>query len=347
MRYLVVTAGTIETSSFWPKGLADADTIKLNVNDGGFYYGSPFSQELTQTHVFNNAYCLVNKKKFPLIDKKGIVEIRLQGVDAPELHFPVESKKTDAPMVNYRQYFGKTATVELTTALGGPNKTLGCEIWSYVDKPGDLFDAYGRVIGYAFITNSRGDDFVLNINETLLEAGLAFPMFYTSMQNEELEYFHYLAQKASRYRRGIWKYFRTAVRKSKLNLRFKYSDREYDKEKDLGTLIFPKVFRRACRWIRAIELGEIKDTTKFKKFLKSEPEVKFSYLDDILYFGTNYSIPVYKLEDLISSDNKAKISPLNVVFYETPSIVYKKNGEAITDFEDSLYEIKTITENNR
>ena len=347
MRYLVVIAGKITTNNFWPRGTSDADTLKLDITDGGIFYGSPHSRNLIRTHVFDNAYCKVDKVKQPVISDKGIVEIRLQGVDAPELHYPVIYENSDAPVIHYRQYLGKTATVDMVTALGGQNKTINCEIWSYINKPSDLFDAYGRAIGYAFTVDQSGNNFDININELLVETGLAFPTFYTSMQYEELDYFHYLARLAIKHKRGVWGYYKNAVRTSKLKLQFKYSDREYDRDKDLGTLIFPKVFRRATRWVRGIEIGEIKSTKSFRKFLKSEPPVTFSYLDDILSFGTRFNIPVYNLYDLISSDNRVKVSPLQVVFYETPGLVYDSEGNEIKDFEDSFYSSISTISNKR
>lgn len=339
MRYLVVIAGTINTSRFWPEGTSDADTIKLDITDGGFFYGVPHSNgKLKRTDVFEEAYCLVDNEKRPLISDKRIVDIRLQGVDAPELHYPVEFEGSDALTLHYRQYFGKTATADLLSALGGAGKKIECEIWSYIDKPSDLFDEFGRAIGYAFTVEEDSDKFELNINEWLLANGLAYPTFYSTMQMEELEYLAYIARQAARYKRGLWKYTSNEIRKSQLKLKFNYSDRKFDREKDRGPVIFPKVFRRASRWLRGIEIGEIDPKTTLPKFLKSQPPVTFSYLDDIVSFGPRYAIPVYKLEEVITGAGRISISPLRVVFYEKPSFVFNKRGIEIKSFEDPLYD---------
>ncbi len=339
MRYLVVIAGTLNTKRFWPEGTSDADTIKLDITNGGFYYGVPHSNsKLRKTKVFDDAYCLVDDEKRPLVSDKGIVDIRLQGVDAPELHYPVEFEDSDALTLHYRQYFGKTATVDLLSALGGPNKKIDVEIWSYIDRPSDLFDAYGRAIGYAFTLNEHGDSFDLNINEWLINNGLAFPTFYSTMQFEELEYFAHLSNQASRYKRGIWRHLTNEVRKSQLKLKFRYSDRKFDRDKDRGPVMFPKVFRRASRWLRGMEIGEIDSKMTLQKFLKSQPTVTFSYLDDMVNFGPKYSIPIYKLEDVITGAGRISISPMRVVFYEKPSFVFNKRGIEISNFEENVLE---------
>lgn len=348
MRYLVVIAGSIDTNRFWPRGTADADTIKLDITNGGFYYGAPYSKsKLRKTNIFDSAYSLVDKEKKPLISDKGIVDIRLQGVDAPELHYPVQFENSDAHLIHYRQYYGKTATVDLLSALGGEEKNIDCEVWTYVDKPSDLFDAYGRALGYAFTLNSSGDAFDLHINEWLIESGLALPTFYSTMQIEEIEYLAYLAKRAARYKRGVWSNLTTEIRKSQLKLKFNYSDKKYERKEDIGPVMFPKVFRRACKWLRGIEIGEIKPKTSFTTFLKHQPSVNFSYIDDMLNFGPRYAIPIFKLEDVIYGTGRVGISPLKVVFYEEPSFIYDKRGKVIKEFEQPiLNSLETISKIN-
>ncbi|MCA9802307.1 MAG: thermonuclease family protein [Cyanobacteria bacterium HKST-UBA02] len=340
MRYIVAVEGTVDTSQFWPRGTSDADTIKLDISRGGFYYGTFDARELAATEVFEGAYCLVEDDRMkPLISKKRIVDIRLQGVDAPELHLPVEME--GLPTEHYRQYFGKTATVKLLKALGGADQVLPCQVWSYVDSPADLFDAYGRLIGDVFINPGTGAEF--HVNAWLVEKGHAVPTFYASMQPEEIAYLRELARRALKAGRGLWEYLINRVRRTDLKLRFRYSDRIFDQARDLGPVLFPKVFRRAAHWMAALKEGSIEPDTPFRDYLISQPPVVFTFTDDFLHHGPYSMIPRYYLEDVISQSGSLDILPMDAVFFEALSRIYDSNGREIKAFEeDPVGLLKTV-----
>ncbi|MBZ0186296.1 MAG: thermonuclease family protein [Candidatus Obscuribacterales bacterium] len=332
MRYIVAVEGTVKTDQFLPRGTSDADTVKLDISQGAIYYGKFDSEELTETRIFEGAYALVENKKEPLISKKRIVDVRLQGIDAAELHLPV--KIEGANTVHFRQYFGKTATVKLLKLLGGPGRVLPCQIWSYVDSPGDLFDAYGRLIGDAFI--DIDEKTTVHINSWLVEKGLVVPTFYASMLFEEIDYLLSLSSRAHSRRLGLWPYLTDRVKRSELKLTFRYSDRTYDPRADLGPVLFPKVFRRAANWMRALQTGSIDRATTFRDYLISEPPVVFAFLSDFLNYGPYAAIPRYYLEDAVTPGGIVKISPLDVIFFEQLSRIFDQNDIEIKSFEDDL-----------
>jgi endonuclease YncB( thermonuclease family) len=95
---LLKVAGSIDLAQFWPQGESDADTTKILVSVGGNAFqfrpnaGAPFQV----THAFDQAK-VRGKVTKPCIDNKNRVTVRLQGIDAPELHYMPQAakKKTD------------------------------------------------------------------------------------------------------------------------------------------------------------------------------------------------------------------------------------------------------------
>ena len=130
---LLEVTGTIDLAQFWPAGQSDADTVKvLLAGAGPFRFrahpGAPFKV----THAFDGA-TVKGKATKPTIDTQNRITIRLQGIDAPELHYrptaptldgkkPTPSKRAafNANNANFRQFFGETATVQTTNSSPQP-----------------------------------------------------------------------------------------------------------------------------------------------------------------------------------------------------------------------------------
>src|SRR5262249_13275398 len=154
-------AGSIDLNQFWPVGESDADTTKIlvNVTGNAFQFRPNAAAAFQTTHAFDNAK-VRGKVTKPCIDDKGRVTIRLQGIDAPELHYmpqPVKKKADQTQKQHerylelneqYRQKLGETATVALSSRLqqAGQNP-LVCTVVTAVDHPNDVFDTYGRLVG--------------------------------------------------------------------------------------------------------------------------------------------------------------------------------------------------------
>src|SRR5438552_5627627 len=85
---LLEMTGTIDVDQFWPAGTSDADTTKIlvDVADNAFRFRRSPGDPFQITHAFDDAV-VVGKVRKPAIDQRGRVTVRLQGVDAPELHY--------------------------------------------------------------------------------------------------------------------------------------------------------------------------------------------------------------------------------------------------------------------
>ena len=152
-----------------------------------------------------------------VIDKQGRITVRLQGIDAPELHYRAAALKkssnvSDAKRAKFnsenkpdrRQYWAETATVAVAKKLSTYGAPVKCEVISLIDKPFEVVDTYGRFV--ANITSGAG--FKTDINLWLAEQGWAYPTFYSSMTQDEIEAYLKILSKAKNKGR-IWKDYST------------------------------------------------------------------------------------------------------------------------------------------
>lgn len=128
---LLEVAGSIDLAQFWPLGSSDADTtqIRVDVAAGAFHFRLNPGAPLRVTHAFDNAK-VKGTGTYDVI-KNGKVTVRLQGIDAPELHYRPAAQKKKADQTDeqhklylkwnleFRQNLAETATVALTTFLQG------------------------------------------------------------------------------------------------------------------------------------------------------------------------------------------------------------------------------------
>src|SRR5258705_1083423 len=138
---LLQMRGSIALDQFWPTGRSDADTTKilLTVSPGAIEFRKNSSVPFHATHAFDHAMVKGRTSKPPI--KNGKVTVRLQGIDATELHYqpsPLSGKekkglsaaKLDAyhqVTHSYRQFLGATATKALRDFLAATGKpTLDC-----------------------------------------------------------------------------------------------------------------------------------------------------------------------------------------------------------------------------
>jgi endonuclease YncB( thermonuclease family) len=84
---LLEVEGTIDVKQFWPEGRSDADTTKVVVTiaPDAIRFRKNDSSPFQPTHVFDNAKVKGRTATAPI--KNGKLTIRLQGIDAPELHY--------------------------------------------------------------------------------------------------------------------------------------------------------------------------------------------------------------------------------------------------------------------
>jgi len=123
--------GEIDLGQFWPRGEPDGDTVHVTLAQDAFRFRASPGHSTMTTHGFDHA---IGASKKPLIHN-GRVTIRLQGIDAPELHYSTQLKRTE----NFRQYQGETSAMELAQGLRGTGTStiLPCRVVTAVDHPND------------------------------------------------------------------------------------------------------------------------------------------------------------------------------------------------------------------
>ena len=86
--------GTVAVDQFWPISTADADTtkVKVQLTVSGFEFEPSPGAGFAQTHAFDNAVVVSATGRIPPV-KNNQITVRLQGVDAPELHYRPQPRR--------------------------------------------------------------------------------------------------------------------------------------------------------------------------------------------------------------------------------------------------------------
>jgi endonuclease YncB( thermonuclease family) len=270
-----------------------------------------------------------------VIDKQGRITVRLQGIDAPELHYRAAPLKKSPGVsaakrekfnlenrLQRRQYWAETATVALAKKLAGyGNQTIKCQVTSFIDRPFEVIDTYGR-----FVANIRvGTGYGTDINLWLAEEGWAYPTFYSSMGPEEIKSYLNILGKAQAKGR-IWKDYSTDTGKfdAKLVLRPKGP---VQASKDKGKVLMPKIFRRQLSYRLQKKVAVVSGS--FTEYLKANNDPCFT-TEEFLKQG-GHTAPVRSLYQFMKG-NKFTAKPHEVVFREKFSSLVDKNGKKIEKF---------------
>lgn len=126
--------------------------------------------------------------------------------------------------------------------LGSTGKTtLDCRVTTQIDTPNEVFDTYGRLVGDIEVTvNGK----LLNLNHWLVEQGWAYPTFYSSMTNDEINALLALAKTTRSNKTLVWKFLSKTAGPFDFNLREPPVGNTSVLATDKGPAIFPKLFRR-------------------------------------------------------------------------------------------------------
>lgn len=336
--------GSIELDQFWPNGSSDADTtkMKLIVGEDSFQYKATGETTFKKTSVFKGAVSKgkVSKTVISTSKKDGVqsIIIRLQGVDAPELHYKAAPLKTsaavtDAMRATYneinkerRQHFAESATDALSMHLHlfAVEGTTAAIFESEVDLPFEVVDTYGRFIGNIMVGNAQ------DINYWLVENGWCSPAFYTSMTTEEITLFLNAWKKGKKIKGRTSKSIIKDAAKFNWDLFYRSpgSVQNFSMGDDKGKTIMPKIFRRQVAWMISKKASIITAGTSFKTQLQKSPD-QLVLLNDFLANGITAS-KVYALHDFISPENKILKKPEEIIFQEKAGTLVDTNGKKIT-----------------
>ena len=341
---LLQMRGSIALDQFWPTGRSDADTTKilLTVSPDAIEFRKNSSVPFHATHVFDHAMVIGRTRKPPI--KNGQMTIRLQGIDATELHYQpsplsrTEKKGLSAAKLNayhlvthpYRQFLGATATKALRDFLATAGQpALDCHVFTQVDGPGEAFDTYGRLVGDIEVTIGGK---LVNINQWLVEHGWAFPTFYSSMTNDEINVLLGLAKTARAKKSAVWKLLSKSIGPFNFNLLEPKKNDLSVLATDKGPVILPKLYRRYTNWSAR---NKAKITSKnFQNFLAAgsngKPDVCF-VTADFLANGV-HSATHRTFDEFVIAGKTIKFEPDGLVFSEAPSALIGPDGKPITQF---------------
>jgi len=191
---LLTVVGSLDISQFWPatKGnnSSDGDTVHLKVDPNtSFLHSASPSAKPKLTKVYAGAYVIDHGLRKRVVTSKSEIKIRLQGIDTPELHYPVIAKwdpSKKGMAAEFRQAYGASAAnalhAYLKTLLTGPETFLHATFVTRIDSAADAIDSHGRFVGDIVIGTTASK----SINTWLVENGWAYPLFYDSMTADEI-----------------------------------------------------------------------------------------------------------------------------------------------------------------
>ncbi len=321
--------GVIKLEQFWPKGNSDADTTKLQltVSKQSFRVREPGDQRARVTHAYEGAVVHASGGDKLLINNNAIT-VRLQRIDAPELHarpkfLPTDKKTGEFGSLagtgvakDFRQRQAETAVVRLAKfieARGGSE--VPCTFTTQLDPksgPGAAIDVYGRFVGDLMLSTT-------NLNLWALEQGLAVVALYNSMHDFEIEESLASWHKGQRARDGIVRFYRATFGKFDA-LEFRHAGSRVVNEAG-GRFIHPKFFRRQCTWWAYHQAK--KYSGSFADFLQRQGE-KCQHLDEFLTL--HRAAPKYALYDKAADGNGIAWPPEAFIFLEADSLVEKVRG---------------------
>ena len=332
----LTVAGTIDFSQFWPstKGTlsSDGDTLHLKVDPlTSFLFSASPKTKPKVTRAYVGAFVIDGKKRPKVITAKSEIKIRLQGIDTPELHYPViatrDPSKVAAAKADFRQAFGASAASALHDHLKGLMGATGGTIIhatfvTRIDRLRDAIDSHGRFVGDVLVGTSAG-----SINTWLVEQGWAFPLFYDSMTDVEI-----------RTLLAAWKIGK--ARGGRPGKNFKKPLLPFDaarnintaKLPDSGGVNYPKIFRRQATFWTKVP-GPLPGS-QFKQLLEQQGVPK---KPDKAYL-TNYFLSHIKkldpkkrvtLASQIGAQGQTNFKPESLVFQEDASRLFAADGTEI------------------
>lgn len=323
---LLTVTGTLELDQLWPAGSSDADTmrVKLATNDP-FRFQSQPGDSPSATAAFEGAYVHVKGRKEPVIVQHSrSLRVRLQGIDAPELHYrPVAS------VPELRQHFAEAPITALAQHLRntfGDRPTLACEAVTQVAAPDDVFDMYARFIGDIVVTEAGAR---LNLNQWLVAEGWAFPSFYNSMTPDEICALTVRTRQAHYRKLNLWSHSAYTTLIGDLDRTLTYRKPGSAIQEDHGPVILPKLFRRLYQWQIAVSKGSTTATSLRDYLLANSPSKREKIIRTKDFIVLGDAVPKIDLGDAIRANGRLKYRPEDIVFTEEPSTLFAANGQRV------------------
>lgn len=237
--------------------------------------------------------------------RDGSVQIRLEGIDTPELHYGKDA-----------QPFGEDSRDRLLKLLGFRDFVVSGDTITSA-KPDEIS---GAILATGVETNGRPISYIVSaeeaktlengewvkvtqvflqktLNYQMLQEGMAYYTVYTSMPLSHRDFLQKIAKEAQQENRGVWKIDRT---------REFVLESQADLSPPDGKLILPKLFRRCTDYLKAVSggfRGNLKDWLLSNNLATSRPENDRVLLGDV----------ELKLSDLIRQNNNRIFFQANIL----------------------------------
>ena len=329
---LLRVSGTIDTGQFWPKGTSDADTAVILVGVDAFQFQQSSGGSFKTTHAFEGALLHGRQGAKAPIDSQGRVRVRLQGIDAPELHYQpsplgksvkasLPKKVVDAYSAlshRYRQHWAESAAFALLNfVLQSGNPVIPCTVTTVVNEPTDVFDTYARLVGDIWIKQK-------NVNLWLVREGWVYPSFYDSMKANEINAV-LKAWTPGKAKGRVAKALASIVGTLDFNLLYRSgANMNVVSGADKGPVLYPKMYRRLVTWSAEKQAGVTSQS--FKQFVAGGGD-KYLRLADYLASGKNAKS--YPLATVLGASGACNLRPESTVFVEDPNSQLKKDNRIV------------------
>jgi len=329
---LLTIVGKLDISQFWPASTgnnsSDGDTVHLKIDPNvSFIFSGAGGAKPKITKAYIGGYVIDHGQKKKVITSKSEIKIRLQGIDTPELHYPVIGKwdASKKPLASeFRQPYGAGAAKalhdHLKTMISGGGTVLHASFVTHIDHPADAIDSHGRFVGDIVIGTAASK----SINTWLVETGWAYPLFYDSMTAPEINTLvtawntgKVLASRPEKSLQKPLQAFNPAVNVNNAKL------------PDGGKLNFPKIFRRQAMFWAGVP-GPLPGT-QFVALLTQGAKGKSDRAYPLPYFMSN----INKLEPKKRVTLVSKIGPQGQTNFEPPDLVFKEDPSTLLNASGS------------
>jgi endonuclease YncB( thermonuclease family) len=327
--------GTLDLAQFWPKGKSDADTTKLRlaVTQDSFKVRLAGQTQFQTTLAYEGAGMPgkknpdTGKAKIDAVIKNGVLTVRLQRIDAPELHYRPDAKGSDGKLKgtgliqDYRQQQAETAVVKLAKYLSSfGDNPLPCTFTSELkasEGPGAALDKYGRFVGDIILPDGT------NLNVWLLQQGLAVIALYDSMLPQEIDESIAAWQAGRTSREGIAGLYSDRFSKFDPSLVYRAAGSDIENE-GARKFLHPKFYRRQTTWWAFTQVDAFEGD--FGDWLTQKAEVCW-YLPEFRDIGKKaVKYPLYERD---FDGEGIGWEPEDFIFAESPSSIQrlKANGD--------------------